>query len=721
MSDDASLIGRSRSAAARRWPALPVPLVGLSRRLSRRVSVRRIADSERERLFLWGPVAFGAGIAAYFALPREPVLAAVLVPCVVTGIVAVRCGPGRLGGIAFIGLFLASLGMLDAGLRSRWVAAPVVSETGYPVPVTGRIIGVDLREDGAARLTVAPERIGRDAAAELPTLLSLWMRGSWSVPAPGQAVRFDAMLLPPPDAAVPGGFDYARRAWFAGIGGVGFLTSAPKPVQTARAPELPVRLGTAIERTRLSIAARIRQSLPGSVGAIAAALVTGERGAIPDADEDALRASGLAHILAISGLHMMLVVGTLFWFTRACLALSPDLALTRPIKKWAAAIALIGGLGYLVLSGASIATQRAFIMAAIMLVAVLLDRPAITLRNVAIAASIVLVLTPEALVTASFQMSFAATVALVSAYEALRWWSLSRGESAMAPPVRFLVRAVLGLVFTALIAGLATGPFAAYHFNRVAVYGLIANVAAMPLVSVLVMPSALAAVLLMPFGLEGLALVPMGLGIEGVLAVARTVAGWEGAVRMVSQVPVAALLLTISGGLWLLLWRTGVRLLGVPFIAAGVVLSAVSDPPDLFVARDLRMAALRMQDGALAFLPKPGSDYEVEVWLRSAGLVPEGTPRRRAACDTWACVADNGRLRVSYVSDPVAFAEDCAWADVVVTPISPPQWCRDDAIVIGPQDAARSGAITLTKTANGIAIETAADRSGDRPWTRRGP
>jgi len=683
------------------------------------ISLAAFLDRERERLFLWSPVAFGLGIAVYFALPREPALPAILIVTAITGLAAVRRGTGRASGLVFSALFLAALGLTDASLRTLRVAAPVIEATTGTVPLTGRVTGVERREDGTARLLVAPERIGSLPAAELPRTLSLWQRGKWAVPAPGDTVAFRAVLLPPPDAAVPGGFDYARQAWFAGIGGVGFITAPPEPV-AARVPAGRLaRLSTDIERLRLTIAARIEEALPGSAGAIAAALITGERGTIPEADKEALRASGLAHILAISGLHMMLVVGTLFFVSRAAFALSPDLALGRPIKKWAALIALAGGTGYLVLSGASIATQRAYIMVAIMLVAVLLDRPAITLRNVALAALIVLVLRPEALATASFQMSFAATVGLVSTYEFLRMRASRRAEPVLPGWLRFAIRGVVGLALTALIAGLATGPFAVFHFNRVAIYGLAANVAAMPLVSMLVMPMGLAAACLMPFGLEGPALALMGMGIDGVLAVARTVSQWDGAVRVVPQAPIAALLTVVAGGLWLALWRGGVRLAGLPSVALGVAMMAQVDPPDIYVSRDARMAALDTGAG-LVFLPRAGSDYVVETWQRTAGIPPDPSATPRPDCDDAACVAMRDDLRISYVRAPLAFEEDCGWADVVVTDLVPPQWCRDTALVIGPEEAAENGAMTLRRTQTGFTMDTSAAHTGLRPWARRG-
>lgn len=715
MTDETAPIGGTRagSTSHRR---------GLVGRIANHVgglSIPGLIEAENERLFLWAPVAFACGIAIYFALPREPSLAAVAVFCAGLGAAAVRAGRGRLPGILAIALFLAALGLLDAAWRTQRVAGPVVEDSGWASPVTGRVVSVEDREGGAARIVIAPDAISDWRPDMLPRRLSLWKRGNWPVPPPGATVTFDAVLMPPPDAAVPGGFDYARQAWFAGIGGVGFVTSAPE-FAAPRTGTVVSDLAARVEILRQAVTEAIKAALPGHAGAIAAALITGKRGAIPESDVEALRASGLAHILAISGLHMMLVVGTLFWAARATFALSPSLALTRPIKKWAAAIALAGGSGYLVLSGASIATQRAFVMAAIMLVAVLLDRPAISLRNVAIAALVVLALTPEALVTASFQMSFAATVALVAGYEALRTGRAGHERTVMPGPVRFLWRAVFGLVLTALIAGLATGPYAAFHFNRVAVYGLVGNIAAMPLVSALVMPAGLAAVCLMPFGLEWLPLAIMGAGIEGVLRVAETVAGWAGSVRMVPQMPMSALLTITIGGLWLALWRTPLRYAGLAVIAIGTGLAVLAPRPDLYVARDGAMAAFRSGD-EMVFLPRPGSDYETEMWLRSAGLDTAAIAAGPSpACDGAACVADNGRLRVSYVFGAMAFAEDCAWADVVVTRLNPPAWCGREALVIGPAEQAALGAVTLRQTGSGLLMRTAVEVAGERPWARRG-
>lgn len=777
MTHDGSRIGRARVAIATgagfrlRLPAIPV-LAWNPDWLARNPDwLARRFDAEQERLFLWIPVLFALGIAVYFGLPREPSVIAVWLLAAATGFAWWRFTRGGGLAVGWAAAVAVSLGLAGATTRTAIVAAPVVPAGEWYASIEGLVEAVDLREDGSARLVIAPSAISvRGAGFTTPRRLSLWMRFKDVTLRPGERVAFSAILLPPPDAAVPDGFDYARQAYFDGIGGVGYLVSRPRRLAETGVPGVRARLSIAIATLRDDMAARIMAALPGRAGAIAAALVTGKRGAIPETDQEALRASGLAHILAISGLHMMLVVGTLFWIIRAGLAASPSLALHRPIKKWAAATALAGGTAYLVLSGASVATQRAYVMAAVMLLAILIDRPAITLRNVAIAALIVLAMTPEALTGASFQMSFAATIALVAAYEALRDQGQPAGEP-LHPMMRRLWQAVLGLALTSLIAGLATAPYGAFHFNRVAVYGLAANLAAMPLVSLLVMPAGLAACVLMPFGLEALPLMLMGFGIETVLGIAHDVASWPGAIRMMPQMPLPALGLVTCGGLWLALWRTNWRLWGVPAIALGGALALHSAPPDVYINRGGTLVALRTPDGGLTFLPRPRprAGYEAATWMRHAGIDPkEGTPAATSpatdidpatataesvapeslaaspaagpgadpapatstdgansvaastvSCDSLGCVATASGLTVALVRHPAAFDEDCLRSDIVVSPLAPPKACAATALVIGPDELATGGASVVRRTQLGLAVETAADRAGMRPWSRR--
>jgi len=345
-------------------------------------------------------------------------------------------------------------------------------------------------------------------------------------------VRLRAVLQPPAEPAAPGALDFARQAYFQRLGAVGYVFGRAEVLAPAD-HQLP--FGLWLHRLREAMAARILEALPGESGAVAAALMTGVRGAIPEEVMATMHDSGLAHLLAISGLHMGLVVGLLFFALRAGMALVPGLALRRPIKKWVAVGAILGALGYLLLTGATVPTQPAFVMVSLVLVAVMLDRRGLSLRLVAWAAVFVLAAAPESLLSASFQMSFAAVIALITGYEV----TAERGLAALGER-RLAVRVVAylaGVAVTSLIAGLATAPFALYHFNRIAWYGLLANLVAVPLTAFWIMPWALVAFALMPFGAEALALAPMGWGIDLLLAVARDVAALPSAVSLVPATP----------------------------------------------------------------------------------------------------------------------------------------------------------------------------------------
>ena len=338
--------------------------------------------------------------------------------------------------------------------------------------------------------------------------------------------RLRAVLPPPPGPAAPGAFDFARRAWFERLGAVGYAISPATRIDGTA--ESNGWFAPGLGRLRNTLAARVRDALGPAAGGVAAALMTGDRGTIPAADLAAMRDEGLAHLLAISGLHMGLLAASLFFVVRASFALWPAVTLRYPIKKWAAAVTLIGAFGYLLVTGATVPTQRAYLMTGLVLVAVMLDRLAFSMALVAWAATVVLMARPESLLGPSFQISFAAVVALIAVYEALRERLTAWRRRARV--TRRLGLYLLGVGITTLIAGLATAPFAAFHFDRVVSYGLIANLGAVPITALWIMPLALAAYALMPFGLEGAALVPMGWGIEAVLWIAHTVAAWPAAV-----------------------------------------------------------------------------------------------------------------------------------------------------------------------------------------------
>jgi competence protein ComEC len=428
------------------------------------------------------------------------------------------------------------------------------------------------------------------------------------------------------------------------------------------------------------------------------------------------------------------VTGILFFGLRALLALFPWAALNWPIKKWAAAPALTGAFGYMLLTGATVPTQRAFLMVALVLGAVMLDRSALSMRLVAFAAVVVLLIAPDSITGPSFQMSFAAVAALIAGFEVLRG-PLRRlnGEGGIG---RRAFIYVMGVSITTLIAGLATAPFALYHFNRFAVFGLVANLGAVPLTAFWIMPFATLAYLLMPMGLEEVALKPMAWGIEAVMAIATKISASPGASYYVPTMPVWGLGLVTLGGLWLIIWRRPWRRAGLAVIGAGLLSFLAAPAPDLLIASDGRNFAVRKADGSLVFSGTRGSRFQKKIWLRRSGLpgeVPRGRrskrERARAAlaaakegvlrCDSFACIANVGTRVVSVIRNPGAAREDCAHADLVIALTSLYRFpCLGPGLIITRRDLFRGGTHAVWfEDGGGIRIETVAANRGARPWT----
>jgi competence protein ComEC len=529
--------------------------------------------------------------------------------------------------------------------------------------------------------------------------------------------------MPPSGPALPGGYDFARRAWFDRLGAVGYTWSAPVSDPTADVVPWDLRLWAHVERLRRAMGQRIMAALPGEVGAIANALITGERGGISESTNAAFRDSGLVHILSISGLHLAIMAGSVFFLVRLLLAAVPALALSYPIKKWAAAAAMLGAVGYLLISGSSFATVRSTIMISIMFLAVILDRPALALRNVVLAALVILILFPESLFDVGFQMSFAAVVALISVYETFRrragWSLLPEGPSAR------LFFFFAGIVLSTLVASAAVAPFAAYHFHKSQQYAVLANLIALPICNLIVMPAALATLLAMPLGLEAVPLWVMGAGIEGMLWTAQRVAGLPGAVLHIPAMPTAAFLLMVAGGLWLALWQTRWRLAGAALIAGGIALAPTLRLPDLLIGRDGALVAMRDGEGRLAAVGAGRTSFELERWLEHDG--DARTPREAGkpasvACDRVGCRATVRGLTVAVAQHPAAFFDDCRRAAIVVADIVSPKSCKGPKAVVDFFAARREGTHAIYIDDDGsVRVQTVAGMRGQRPWSARSP
>jgi competence protein ComEC len=696
-------------------------VIGAPHRLA--LAVRDNLAAEQDRWFGWTVAAFVAGAVVYFALPSEVALWGAAVVAA-SGILIGAIGLSRANSVLrFACVLLASvaLGFFAAKLRTESVDAPIIQRDIGPLWIDGRIESVAEQGNGRSRIVVMPARMGR-SKEDLPRRLRVTMPAN-KVPAamtPGSWYSLLAMVKPPPEPALPHGYDFARWAYFSGIGGVGFVLGTPKPIAPVADDSWWQSFMASIQRLRLSMTARIRAALPGPEGSIAAALITGERGPITDADNAAYRDSGLQHVLSISGLHMALAGLGIFWVLRALLALWPLVALTQPIKKWAAVAALASSTFYLLLSGASAPPVRAYIMLACMLIAVLVDRPALSMRAVAMAALLIIAVEPESVVEPGFQMSFAAIVGLI----ALAEWAANRPRN--DAPVSTLWRATRatgkyfgGGMVASLVAGFATAPFAIFHFNRAAGYSLLSNILALPVIGIVIMPAAAVAVVMMPFGLEYWPLQAMGWGIRVMTGIAYWVASLPGAVNLVPAWPDAALILMALGGLWIGLWQRRWRWLGVAPIAAGCAFALTAVAPDVIVARDARSAAVRGDDGALRILGKP-DDYSAEQWLRRDGDIRAPAEAQNAdRCDEWGCVARGAQGRLAALSlRPGALTDDCVRADIVVSAVPIRQDCPRAKVTVDRIEVARGGAIALWFD-NGVVVrrESVAEVRGKRPWS----
>lgn len=686
------------------------------------MALRAAFLAERERWLLWLPVGFAAGIAVYFALPFEPsVLSGAIagISGLVAGIAAARLNVL----LPSLCLWLAAaflLGGAFAKLHTGIVAAPVLDHRLRAVPLIGRVEQVERKGTGA-RIVLGDLSVKRLTVERTPLRVRLALRVPPEDIALGSWIRLTATLMPPPGPAAPGSYDFGRAAYYQGIGAVGFAFGKPHPVATLRETTLLERVGTGIERLRARMTARVREVLPGRDGAIAAALITGDRGGVDPADTDAYRDAGIAHVLSISGLHLALAGGFFFWMVRAVLALIPAVALNFSVKKWAACAALGGASFYLMISGCDAPAVRSHIMLAIMFGAIIADRSALTMRNVGLAAAIILAVRPQSLTEPGFEMSFAAVIGLI----ALAEWQAARRARDEAPGWGVRIRRYwTDIMLATLVASLATAPFALYHFDRSSQYGLIANLATIPLTGFVIMPAATAAMVLMSFGLDRLPLVVMGKGVAAMSWVAHAVASLPNAASLAPVMPMSALLLFVLGGLWMALWRQRWRWLGLVPVALGIVLAVLARGPDIFIARDGATVAVRTGDGLLHLVRKPRDRFSAAEWLKRDGDEREpdaavATPADGIRCDSYGCIAKAADgTTIATVLRVDALAEDCASAAIVVSAVPAGRDCRGPKLVIDRFDVARQGG-TAIRLDPALEVETVEGERGERPWSPR--
>ncbi|MCP5085594.1 MAG: ComEC family competence protein [Rhodobacteraceae bacterium] len=672
--------------------------------------------AQRTRLFCWIPVWLACGIGLYFSLRFEPgfrhvMWAASVVFCCLVPALLLR----SIWRALFWVPLLVALGFLIADLRGNLAAGAKLGWHYYGA-VEGTVTHLDRSASNRLRVTLSEPTLENTPPWRTPRLVRVSVQSDAASTAllPGARVMMTASLSPPAGPVEPGGFDFQRKAWFLGLGATGYTRL---PVVLAR-PADGSGFALRLFALRMHVSEAIKAQLPGQSGAFAAAIVTGDRSAIDPAILGDLRRSNLAHLLAISGLHMGLLTGFIFALVRYSFALFPYLALRLPTKKIAAVVALLAGLAYLMISGANVATQRAFIMVAVILIAVLLDRPAITLRAVAVAAIVILLWRPESLTGPGFQMSFAATTALVATFEWLNrqtwWWRLNTGRGR-------LMRGAGALVVSSAVAGAATAPISAFHFNQIAQYGLLANLASVPVMGFVVMPAAVIAGLLSLAGAQSLALAVMGYGIAWILQVAGFVAHLDGSVTRLPAASTAVLAILALGAAFLVLWRGRLRIIGVFVALFAFGLWSQEERPAILITDNGRLVGLQ-SDAGRALNRTKGNGFAARVWLENDGDYATqnvAANRMEFAKDDW--VIALGGQKVGYVWDrkatPEALQERCFEVDILIAP-NLKQNLSSNCITLNKNRFRKEGAFALVETTQGVGIVSARQVSGTRLWNR---
>jgi len=680
----------------------------------------RLAAAQEGRLLHWCPVMLAAGIGVYFALPQEPLMSLALLLAAL-GLCCLWLG--RRAPVLFLVGVLA-LGFSLAKLRSDLAATPLLPATTGEVAMTGRVVALDRASAGRQVMILAPSMIAGLPQERLPRHVRLSLPARWGDLRPGDLLAFKARLSPLPAPVMPGGFDYGRKLWFEGIGATGRITS--EPVVRGSGAGFGDWLDARLSGLRSLIGARIQAVLEEPYASFAEALITGERSSIPPEINRSLQVSGLFHILSISGLHMWLVAGGVFFAVRAVLALVPSLALAWPIKKWAAAAAVLTGLFYLLLADSGVATERSFIMVAVVFFAVMVDRPALSIRNLAVAALIVPISEPEAAVDASFQMSFLAVLCLSAVHEAWSRRAAARGDPAARHRHWFLRLAGWGITATAaslvtsFVAGVGSSLPAAYHFGRLSPYGVLANGLAVPVIGLVVMPAALCGALLMPLGLEWLPLRVMAEGLALVILISDWIAGLPGADAVMARPSASAMVVMVAGLVWIALIRGAARWAGLCPLAIGGWL-ALHPPamPDLLIARSGENVALRTPDGLLVPAHARRARFSLEKWLAANG--EEQSPAVAGSRPGWNCSGNHCRAEVSgrrvlYVSRSEGQRLDCAGVDVLVADFPLRGACLAVPIRIDRFDVWRNGAHAVYLSGGGTSVRTARQVQGGRPW-----
>jgi competence protein ComEC len=695
--------------------------------------LRALFMFERQLPLYWFPVFLGMGISAYFALRFEPsiLLSAPLFAFLV--VLLTFLWPFKnTDEFRFKALFMTilmltifTMGFCAAQLRTAIVTAPVIAQKIGPVDVQGQIVNIDRLEDGKGlRLVLGNLKIEKLKAEDTPYNIRLTVRqhGAYKI---GQTIHVLASLNPPSPPVSPSAFDFQRFSFFKKIGAFGFTFAAPEIISEAEKAQSD-RLNTKLEIYRQKIADKVFDHIEGRNASILIALMTGERAGISQEDWEAMRVSGLAHMLAISGLHVGMVAAVVFGALRMFMVVIPGFALRYPAKKYAAFGALVCAFLYMLIVGSTVPTMRAMIMTGIVLLAIMFDRQPFSLRLVTIAAFILLLFFPESLLGASFQMSFAAVVCLIFCYEQLRP-HMQKLYSNAGWGRRFGLYFV-GVSLTTIIASIATGPLSVFHFQQFANYSLLSNLLTVPILGIVIMPAIVIAYPLMALGMDGPILWLSGKGIGWILWVAHETTNLPFSSWSPPQVPSVAFYMSMIGMIFMIFWQGPFRWAGLLPLCIGLYWVVSMERPFLYVSSSGKLAAINVAEGFsdsdhFIVTSRVSDRFVTKNWMRHNGLEgmkPEIMKSSSlVACDEYACryekeTAAGGMMKISISTHAASHKDDCEWADIVFSKV--PVYraeCRKTQIIDLFNTRENGGYIVFEDGAS-LSVQ---DVRGTRPWT----
>lgn len=659
-----------------------------------------------------GPAAFCSGLAAALALAawpdHSPSTFGARARAACAGLCAMAAATG--------------LGAASAQIRVWSVAEPRFEASEEPIAVEGWVVSNDANDNGP-RLRLLVQSIEGVSAPPRYVRFSISEAGMLT---PGRAARCFGVLGLPSGPMAPGAYDFARRAFFERLGATGFAYGRCRPLDLAPPPSWIDRQRLLLAAMRWDLSATIQEASPGRGGAIAAALVTGDRSSVDEATNAALRDSGLGHLLSVSGIHMGVVGGLVFALLLWTLSLIPPIALRWPVKKIAAIGALLVLAAYLVVSGSSVPALRSFVMACVAFGAILLDRPAISMRGLALAVLIVTCLFPESVLEPGYQMSFAATLALVALFEMMK---RAPHEPALPTPgpmigaLQSISRGIGATLLISFVAGLATDPFAIYHFQRFSIYALPANLITAPIMSFLVAPAAAAAVLLAPFGLADPAIELMASALDMIAAVGATFGERPEAIRALPRPPDVAFLACVVALLWACLWRGALRWGALPIFAMSVALYAVAPQPALAFDGDMRAVFARDDQAWRLIGDARRSTYARDRMGAMLGISPPQIERLAPpeSCSETVCLWATNAQAFAYVLQEEGIESGCVSGAVVIARVTMPadfsQRCSLQALIDRPS-LSRSGGALIYVEAGQLRVERAWPAHIQRPWTQ---